>query len=140
MEIKSVFIPISILIWAAALYCSYTNGYMEISKCYFPNVIINVAGGVAATYAIICISRLIEKAGRGAPYRFLLFWGRNTLIALCAHLAELNCIPWFRIYSLIDSRPVGLIVVFCLKILWATLAVLLVNKYKDRINSCLSRA
>ena len=140
IEIKSILIPLCILIWGVALYFSYTSGYLEISKCYFPAIIINIAGGVLGTYVIICISRWIEKLGKGVAYRYLLFWGRNTLIVLCAHSVEPKIVPWSKVYALIDSRPIGLIIVFCLKVLWAILAVLLVNKYGKRITSCLSRA
>lgn len=131
-EIRKVFFPASVLIWGVALYSCYIAAPPELSKCFFPNVVINVAGGVTGTYVVVCVCRWIERVGRGAVYRYMLFWGRNTLVVLCAHLTELNCVPWSKVYSLIDSRPIGLIVVFCLKVLWATLAVLLVNKYKDR--------
>lgn len=139
-ETKSILIPVCILIWAVALYFSYTSGHMNVVRSFYPDLIVNIIGSVAATYVIVCISRWIEKVGKGVAYQHLLYWGRNTLIALCAHLTELNCLPWSKVYSLIDSRPVGLVIVFCLKVLWATLAVLLVNKYGKRITSCLSRA
>ena len=140
IEIKSILIPVCILIWGVALYFSYANGRMSIVSSSYPNIIINVIGSIAATYVVIRFSRWIEKIGKSLAYRYLLFWGRNTLIVLCAHLTELNCLPWSKVYALIDSRPIGLIIVFCLKVLWAILAVLLVNKYGKRITSCLSRA
>lgn len=139
LEIKKIFIPVSIVIWIVALYFSYKNGLISMVSSSYPNPIINILGSITATYIIICVSQWIEKVGRGEIYHYLLFWGRNTLIVLCAHLTELNCLPWSWVYALIDSRPIGLIVVFCLKVLWATLAVLLVNKYGKKITSCLSR-
>lgn len=134
-EVRRILLPVSAAIWGVALYLGYTNGYMEIAFCRFPNVIFNVAGGIFGTYVVIRISRWVEKIGRGAAYRFLLFWGRNTLIVLCAHLAELNCVPWWRIVRpFVDNQSICLAIIFCLKVLWAALAILLINKYKCLIN------
>lgn len=127
LKINKLLFLVSFAIWVVALYFSVCNDKMNIVKSSFPNPIVNVAGSIAASYFILYICRWIEKVCKGRVMDYLLFWGRNTLIVLCAHLTELNCIPWPKVYGLIDCRPVALIVVFCLKsfgMLWQLLSLI----------------
>lgn len=139
LEKRNIFIPLSIVMWSVALYFSFTNGDMLVASSRYPNVVINIVGSIAATYLVVCVSRWISRVGKGPVYRYMLFWGRNTLVALCAHSVEPHIFHFWKVYSLIDIRPIAFIVVFCLKVLWCTLVVLLFNKYKDRIHSFLTR-
>lgn len=130
LEKPKLFIPVSIAVWVIALYFSYTNDFMSIVKSSYPNPLINISGGICGTYLVVCLSRWLEKIQREKLKDFLIFWGRNTLIVLCAHLTELNCLPWGRVKTLIDCFPISIIVVFSLKVLWALLAILLVNEIR----------
>lgn len=114
--IKPCWIVISILLWIVALYFSFVYDVQSVVRSYFPFIIINVSGSVAASYVIIAaVKRLdsIKKVSDFHTYHLVCFWGRNSSIILCCHLIELRTIDWTRFYTL---GKAGIVMVFIIKI------------------------
>lgn len=83
-------------------------------------------------YFVLELSKAIEYRTHYLS-DILEFYGKNTLIILCAHLFELNVFPWDKIWPfLAEDCHLGfnaqVWVLFIFKVIWSTLAVLVVNK------------
>jgi fucose 4-O-acetylase-like acetyltransferase len=121
---------ISLLIWGVGILFSFTRGHLNVGKCNFPNGIIDVAGAVAGTVVVLNASYFAERKLKKLT-NFLVFFGENSMTVLCAHLFEYMLFPWHIISDSIPNEWISLGVIFILKVLWATVCIILINKIKS---------
>lgn len=115
---------IGVIIWG--LYIAYCGVFSAVQGV-LTNGLLDLFVPAIGTYFVIELSRVIEK--RTCYLSTILeFYGKNTLIILCAHLFELNVFPWDRIWPFLAEEchfgfftQVWIIIVF--KVIWATMAV-----------------
>lgn len=68
--------------------------------------------------------------------RILAWFGANSLIVLCFHLIEMNCIPFWRIVDFglslagIESWAISGLITYAFKIIWAGCAIVIVKRLK----------
>ena len=110
-------------VWGIAIYFSYTNDCMSLARSYFPNCILNILGAIAGSYIILCLCKRIEKYSK-----FLRIFGKNSLVALCFHLIDLQVCSWRWLYML--QIPYVKILVLLGRLLWAYIGILLVRRIK----------
>ena len=126
--IKPVLIVIAALVWAVALYFSFAHDMQSVVRSYFPDIIINVGGSIAASYIIIVSVKKLEQIKGAADlhiYHLVCFWGRNSSIILCCHLIELRTVDWSRFF---EWGKIGIVMVFVIKIIVISIASFVITK------------
>lgn len=104
---------------------------LSLTQAAFPNGLLDIVTAFVGSCFVVLISRQIEN-NDGILSRILEFYGKNSLIIMCAHLFELSVVPWDRVETwLTDGLGLPFImrvwVLLGVKILWATAAVFVVN-------------
>lgn len=119
-------ILITIVLWIWSLYFSYTNDFMSLVRSYFPNMLHNILGALAASYLIIYLCKKMEHCQYIAP--FLSVFGRYSAVVLCFHLIELSFVPWGYIHAVIPHAATAMLIIFSGKVLFCYAAILLVRR------------
>ena len=120
---KQVDKPLIILSLFVTAWCiKYFNGFWMVSN-FYGNGFMDILGAIASIYLLIlfCKKIIYLKVIAG----FLEWYGKNSIIILCFHIIELNLIPWNIVININNI----FVIVLC-KIIWVTIAVLIVNKFK----------
>jgi hypothetical protein len=98
---------------------------------YFGNGILDFLGSICAIYLVILISKWLDGHTKFIR-KLLLFYGKNSLWVLGFHVFELNLFPWWHINVLCDSSGINssgqLVVLFVLKVLFATAGVIVLKR------------
>lgn len=106
------------VLWATAL----SLGRLEMSFDYYRLWYFDMLAAVAAVWLVYQVSCWIDTSRFSLPKRVLCFFGRYSLVVLCFHLYELNCIPWKNLVPL-DWGDGVLPVFWVLKFVWAYLCI-----------------
>lgn len=106
------------VLWATAL----SLGRLEMSFDYYRLWYFDMLAAVAAVWLVYQVSCWIDTSRFSLLKRVLCFFGRYSLVVLCFHLYELNCIPWQKIFPL-GSDSASLALLWGLKFAWAALWV-----------------
>lgn len=119
---------IGILVWG---YIILERPTLSLTQAAFPNGVLDIIGAIAGSYFVIDISKYIdEKLDKLAS--ILSFYGKNTLIILCAHIIELSIIPWNEKWTQLESIGLPYIlqvwIIVSFKIVWVTVWIFIVNK------------
>lgn len=119
------------LIFCASIWllCVVFCGKLYMVRNYYGNGLLDIIGAVCAFYVIIFISKLLDNKTTLIS-RILSFYGRNSLAILCFHLIELDSFPWHIItdYLCITRTRTGTLFLIIVRITFATICVLVVNK------------
>lgn len=120
--------------WGVAIYCSYKNGWMDIAKGTFPNLLINICGGCSGSYLIFLFCK---NHNSGWNTTFFKWFGKQTDQVLCIHNIELNTIPLYYILSYFpNTQWIGIIVLLIFKIAFISVVILFLRvllKPRDHI-------
>lgn len=139
LNIKINWILYSFLIFTT-VFCTMYCGKLFMVKNIFENGIIDIIGALSGSILCIKFSMIIDKFSKYIK-KFLVFMGRNSLIAMCAHLFSLNCIGWtfaFKMFSKIgmDNRMICATLV---NIIWVLIVLIILKivipKIKEIIKS-----
>lgn len=125
-----------VLAFAACWYLCYrAPGFLELSGNRFPNGVLDVLGALAGIHLVIWLSRLVEAYAPAAITKPLIFFGRYSLVVMCAHSIEKMAVPWDSLLALVGiaNTPVGYAVLFALKVGFAALAVV-VTRHSPRLS------
>lgn len=119
----------ALIIWG--IYIAYC-GIFSAVQGVLTNGLLDLIVPVIGTFFVLELSKSIEKHTAYLT-KILEFYGKNTLIILCAHLFELNVFPWDKIWPfLAEECHLGFYtqvwVLFVFKIIWATVAVLFIKR------------
>lgn len=122
---------ICFFIWSIVIVCG--NGVYMVTN-HYPLGLMDFIGAICGSACLAWISQwldsisLLLKSG-------LCYLGRNSVIILVFHLAELNFVPWETIYRGIfcDSFTITgkTAVILILKVLWSILFVEIVHRIKQ---------
>lgn len=119
-------IPVTVVsagLWIAAI--AY-GGNSSIAMCAFPAGIIDIAGGIGASWCILRVSALIARHAHGLS-RALECAGRNTLPLFALHIVEDNTLPmWIILPTLITScgaHPWSWVALACARLLFDAMLV-----------------
>lgn len=106
------------------------NGKLYMVKNYYQFNVFTLLVAVCGTILVILLSRLISKTK--IPKKILTFYGKNSMVILCVHLIEMDCLPWRSFRELLSSHGVSewlrLLILVILKIIISTIAVFIVLK------------
>ena len=117
---------ISLCAWICEII--FSNPWMDIAQNQFPLGPFDFIGeGCSALCLILIFKYFHEKYKYNICTKGLTWLGRNSLIVLCFHLIELNCIPWSRFLSVVGMTDYLFIPIFLLKVIWCVVCVLIVN-------------
>ena len=83
--------------WLICIQLGLMNGNMLLVNNTYPNGIINILGGVVASFLVIKLSQKI--ACSNILKKPLLFYGKNSLTILCIHIIELNILHLNLIFT-----------------------------------------
>jgi len=110
-------------------------GRLYLVRNYFGLGIWEVIVSVCATIVILQISYYIER-NMDITRRSLSWLGQSSLYILCAHLIELNILPWGLVREFFKSTY-GIVWYFTiatvLKVIWAVVGVYIILYIKKRI-------
>lgn len=121
----------SLLIWSLAIFRSFSNQRLSVCNANYPDPFLNIVGGGAATYVLIYMMRELEQKKALKKIRaFLNFLGRNSIVVLTFHLIETKIIPWRFMYRFVQIPIIAFLLIYILKIIWATMWIIIVNKIK----------
>lgn len=101
-KIRCVLTAVLVTVWIAAIYRSYTNINMSLVRCYFPDLVLNVAGAIGGSIAVAFIAKGIDKK-EGKINQFINFWGTNSLLVLCIHNVERTFLPYDKLKGFISA-------------------------------------
>lgn len=113
--------------------CYSTNKKIAVVDAVFPWWVIDFVGSTAATVCVLYVSRIICRITR-VTKRFLVWYGRNSLIVLCFHLMELFLFQRKIVRSFIAQfgtlSPLVLVIVYAAEIIWTCAGVVAAHKVK----------
>lgn len=111
----------ALVVWLVCMYI--TKGKFYLVGNYSLNLLIDILGALAGSYVVIFVSIIIEKID--VFKRLFVFWGRNSLVMLCAHIVELTFIPWNRIWGIVGIQNIVLVVICTTlaKLIWCTVII-----------------
>lgn len=122
-----ILIP-GIIIWGYIILGETT---LSLTQAAFPNGILDVIGAVIGSYILIIVSQSIDNCCFKVA-EILEYYGKNTLIVLCAHIIELSVIPWDEKLMQLNEKGVPYIlqvwIILGVKIIWATMWIIVINK------------
>lgn len=122
-----VLIP-GIIIWG---YIILGEATLSLTQAAFPNGILDLIGAVIGSYILITVSQSIDNHCFKLA-EILEYYGKNTLIVLCAHIIELSVIPWDEKWMQLNEKGIPYIlqvwIILGVKIIWATMWVVVINK------------
>ena len=117
---------VSFVAWTCEII--FSHPWMDIAQNRFPLGPIDfIGGGLSALCVILIVKYFYEKYDCKILSKGLTWFGRNSLIMLCFHLIELNCIPWSRLLSVVGITDHLFIPIFLLKVTWCVVCVFFVN-------------
>ncbi len=122
--------PLLFLLIAIVAWCvKYFSGFWLVSN-FFGNGFMDIIGACSASYLIILVcKKIIIK--NDCISNILQWFGKNSLVVLAFHIIELDLIPAAIVIQKLKSlgftsfAPMFLLIL--LKILWASLGIVLVN-------------
>lgn len=121
---------ICLIIWLIDILAGKGNQLSMVS-CKFPHLILNVAGALAAVYAIFRFTdRTINIPVIRKIYQYLAWLGKSSMIILCFHTLEMKFMPWDTLLSFLPSFMPYFLIKMVLKLLWATFWVFIINRIK----------
>ena len=124
---KYILVP-GIGIWGYIILGGTNLGLVQ---AVFPNGILDFIGAIIGSYVIINFSKKIDRYYEKIA-RILEYYGNNTLIILWAHIIELSIVPWDEKWIWLNSLGIPYIlqvwIILMVKILWATIWVVLINR------------
>ena len=105
-----------VFLCAVVLWISFIINYNGFSmvKNNYGRGIIDIISSIASSWIIIVVSRYLSTYSRCIK-KFILFFGKHSLIILCVHIIELNLFPWHRAISLfvgISDHYIDILLVF----------------------------
>ena len=120
-----MFLLIAIVAWCV----KYFSGFWLVSN-FFGNGFMDIIGACSASYLIILVcKKVIIKIDRIS--NILQWYGKNSLVVLAFHIIELDLIPAAiviqKLKSLGFTSFFPMLLLILLKILWASLGIVLVN-------------
>ncbi len=130
--IKNRFVIVcSCPVWGLAVLLSFRHDFMSLVRCAFPDLPVNILGACAAELVLLSAALALEKHSLLPRTRAWMEWiGRNTLPFLCFHLIEMKILPW-HLFDLLGWHPLPKqILIFCLKLTWCMLGVVVANRLK----------
>lgn len=110
-------VGVSLCLW----YASYMKGKLEMSCDFYKLWYFDMLAALCFTWIVYQLAHYLNGTASRLK-RMLCFFGRYSLIVLCFHLMELNCMPWNKICPW-DLGACWWPVLWMLKIVWAFLAV-----------------
>lgn len=120
---------IALVIWCFAIIRSVAYQRLSVCNAVYPDPILNIAGGGAAAYALLVIMKWCEeKRILQRTRKLLAFFGRNSMVVLVFHLIETKIFPWRFIYHFVPMPIVAFLLIYILKIVWATIWIIIVNR------------
>ncbi len=116
----------ALFLWLLCMYVDKGRFYMV--QNYSENLVVDVIGGIAGTWLVICLGKGLERIPllSGA----LGWFGRNSLAVLCLHLTELTFIPWETLWEYMgvtDALLAGVLTVAG-KLLWCIVGILAMGR------------
>lgn len=113
----------------------YFQTRLSLASAIFPLGIFDYIGSIAAVIVVLFVSyRILDKIPIISS--FLSWFGKNSLIVLCAHLIEMVALPFQSVISFalsmigISSQVLSAILVFVTKVLWCSVSIVIVHKIK----------
>lgn len=129
LQFNKMFFVSGLLIWCFAILRSFSNQRLSVCNANYPDLFLNIAGGGAATYTLIYILRKFEQKNVLKKMRsFLRFFGENSIVVLTFHLIETKIIPWRFMYNFVSIPIIAFLLIYVLKIIWATIWIIIVNR------------
>lgn len=128
-SVKASFCIVGGLVWGLDILYNIYNGNLSIVSCIFPNPVINIIGGVSAAYLIVCLCSIINNRG-GIFYRWLVWFGNNSMIVLCFHLVELYFIPWGLLFGWCKNIIIMDSLILICKLLYCCICIKVVHRIK----------
>lgn len=124
------------ILWVIYLgMCFGCNVQLNMVSARLPWGMIDIVCSMAASVVIFWISYKIIPLFPKAEI-FLSWFGRNSMIVLCFHLIEMTCVPIEGVvvrgmsFLGIYDRPVVMLLVYVLKIVWACSAIVIVGRIR----------
>lgn len=111
----------AIALWVTA----WLRGKLEMSCDYYRLWYFDMLAAVAAVWLVYQLSLWLDRSRFHRLKRFFCFFGRYSLVVLCFHLYELNCLPLRQLLPA-DWGDAALPLLWALKFVWAYLCILLV--------------
>ncbi|MBR6458807.1 MAG: acyltransferase family protein [Actinomycetaceae bacterium] len=114
-------------VWVAVILIDHGRNYF--ASNYFENPVLDIAGGIAGTLVIMWLSIWISHIP--AISTILQAAGRYSLVILCAHVVELDVMPWKWVMAHLNmplDSISGILLLLSFKIVWAVAAVLIVRR------------
>lgn len=117
---------IACVIWVPAIVIDHGRNYF--ASNYFEHPFLDIPGGIAGTLVIMWLSVWIAHIPLLCP--LLQAAGRYSLVILCAHIIELDVMPWKWVMAHLNM-PLdsigGILLLLAFKIVWAIAAVFVVK-------------
>ncbi|MGI6218701.1 MAG: acyltransferase family protein [Bacteroidaceae bacterium] len=107
---------------AALWYTAWMRGKLEMSCDYYRFWYFDMLAAVAAVWLVYQWAVWLDASRFVRLKRFFCFFGRYSLVVLCFHLYELNCISWKNVVPL-DWGDGVLPIFWVLKFIWAYLCI-----------------
>ena len=119
-EVKAAWTVFALIVW----FCFVRDfkGFWLV-HCDIGRGIVDLFGSLCACYCVMLISGWLDRHGPKRITGFFSFLGENSIFMLCAHMFELDLVPWYvlqdRLYNA-GSRPyVNITIIMLCKIIWA---------------------
>lgn len=122
---KKIFMMVLIFLVGTAL--TIRQPHMDMSSCYYSELIINILTSVSGTYIVVYISQIIEKFR--CLSKLLSIYGVNSLLVLCVHNIEGFSFNIGHIFSIQN----GIEILF-IKIAITAIFVIIVAIFKKKSN------
>ncbi len=106
----------------ALWYTAWMRGRLEMSYGYYRFWYFDMLAAVAAVWLVYQFALWLDGSRFVRLKRVFCFFGRYSLVVLCFHLYELNCIPWKNVVPL-DWGDGVLPIFWVLKFVWVYLCI-----------------
>ena len=135
-EVLSYKIPIEwiiFLLFVSIWNMKYFKGFWFV-KNYLGNGIFDIIAALSTSFLIIKLCNKLKLHLKKTSL-FFEWYGKNSIIVLAFHIIELNLVPWNIVIGHIDKlcriHIFTILSIILLKIVWASLGILVVNNCKQ---------
>ena len=118
-EAKLAWSVFALIVW----FCFFRDfkGFWLV-HCDVGRGVVDIFGSLCACYCVMLISSWLDRHGKRAA-AFFAFLGENSIFMLCAHIVELDLVPWYvlqdRLYDAGIHPYINLGIILVCKIVWA---------------------
>ncbi|WP_162148755.1 acyltransferase family protein [Ligilactobacillus hayakitensis] len=113
------------IVFILGTYLTFSEPHMDMSSCYYSDLIINTFTSVSGTYMVVYISQIIEKFRYLS--KLLSIYGVNSLLVLCVHNVEGLSFDIGHIFSTQSG-----IEILCIRIAITVIFVIIVTVFKKK--------